>query len=146
MSKYISDYNELLKLHGAKVKCWIKDTLIEDARISVCGRCIFLCQNVYDGAPTDNKLGYKYSWYVTNSERSAILEQIELIKTAKEYADEFIEEVDKRLDDLTPGVILKATTTWDEFNKTLGDIRKKAHAIKSVSTLEKYIRKLQELA
>lgn len=146
MSKYITDYNELLKLHGAKVKCKIGDHIINDARVSVDGSRIYLCQNEVEGSRTVNMFEYKYSWFVADYSTSTILPGIELIATAKEYADEVIEEVDKRLDDLTPGVILKANHTWDEFNKTLGEIRKKAHAIKSVATLEKYIRKLQELA
>lgn len=146
MSKYITDYNELLKLHGAKVKCVIQGSTILDARLSVDGRSIYICQNIIAGTPCTNMFGYAFSWYVTDHPGAVIDENIELIETAEEYADEVIADVDKRLDDLTPGVILNATKTWDEFNKTLGDIRKKAHAIKSVATLEKYIRKLQELA
>lgn len=146
MSKYITDYNELLKLHGAKVKCVIQGYTIMDARLSVDVGSIYICQNIIHGSPCTNRFGYAFSWYVADNPSSVIDESIELIETAEEYADTVIADVDKRLDDLTPGVILKATSAWDEFNKTLGDIRKKAHAIKSVSTLEKYIRKLQELA
>lgn len=146
MSKYITDYNELLKLHGAKVKWEMNGLIIDDARVSVDVSCIYICQNKKAGHKAPELFGYKYSWLVAEAPDEPVDGKIELIATAKEYADEVIEEVDKRLDDLTPGVILKANNTWDEFNKTLGDIRKKAHAIKSVSTLEKYIRKLQELA
>ena len=50
--------------HGDRVTCEIDGIKIKDARISIDGDGTpFICQNIImDGIPTDDKLGYTYSW------------------------------------------------------------------------------------
>lgn len=49
--------------HGDRVKCTIKGTEIDDARISIDkDGTPFICQNKEDGWDAADKLGYKYSW------------------------------------------------------------------------------------
>lgn len=50
--------------HGERVTCKIIDTEITDAKISVgLAGCYYICQNVKDGFDTQDKLGYRYSWF-----------------------------------------------------------------------------------
>ena len=49
---------------GMKVKCKIKDNIIDDAKIQIVYNEIFICQNVISGMWTPNKLGYLYSWCI----------------------------------------------------------------------------------
>ena len=49
--------------HNQKVTCEIDGTKITDAKISIDkGGTPYVCQNEKDGAWTEDKLGYKYSW------------------------------------------------------------------------------------
>ena len=49
--------------HGDRVKCTIKGTEIDDARISINkDGTPFICQNKRIGCNAEDKLGYKYSW------------------------------------------------------------------------------------
>lgn len=61
--------------HGQKVTCKIHDTVIDDAKISIKGHSIYICQNLRDGADSNgmvNKLGYRYSWFVGDGSYSAL--------------------------------------------------------------------------
>ena len=51
--------------HGMKVRCELLGSVINDAKISIDpnGK-IFICQNIYRGISTENKLGYNYSWSI----------------------------------------------------------------------------------
>ena len=54
--------------HNQKVTCEIDGTKITDARVSIDeDGTSFICQNKKDGLSAENKLGYKYSWSLTDS-------------------------------------------------------------------------------
>lgn len=144
MSEYITTHEELLKLHGVKVTCKIHDSVIDDAKICVEDDRVYVCQNQRDGCSAKDKLGYDYSWQISRPEVK-YENNNEGCANIKLVADKVIEELDKRLDDLTPGVILEATKTWDNFIKVHNELYHKAEKIKSVSTLEKFTRKVKEL-
>ena len=146
MSEYITTHEELLKLHGAKVTCEINSCEIDDAKICVENDEVFVCQNKKNGWSARDKLGYKYSWTISSNDDKyetggSCCKNIRLVKTTADV----IKELDKRLDDLTPGVILEATKTWDAFTKVWNELYHKAERIKSNSTLEKFTRKIKEL-
>lgn len=48
--------------HGDHVQCKIQGAHIKDARISIQGTEIYICQNQQSGRMTANKFGYKFSW------------------------------------------------------------------------------------
>ena len=49
--------------HGDRVTCEINGTKITDARISIDeDGTPYICQDIKNGNPVDDKLGYKYSW------------------------------------------------------------------------------------
>ena len=51
--------------HRQVVTCEIKGVKIDDAKISIDDNgYIDICQNKMSGEDTDNKLGYRYSWYI----------------------------------------------------------------------------------
>lgn len=59
--------------HKTKVICTIEGARITDARISVNkGGSKYICQNIYDGANADDKLGYSFSYSIAQSENFAI--------------------------------------------------------------------------
>lgn len=54
-------------VHGMRVTCEIRGEKIRDAKICIdCVGTKYICQNIKDGFPVNDKLGYKYSW-TTNS-------------------------------------------------------------------------------
>jgi len=59
---------ESLKLEdvGKKCTCSIIGKTITDAKIQLCIRRFFICQNIIDGVGPIDKMGYKYSWHVGN--------------------------------------------------------------------------------
>jgi len=79
--------------HNQKISCVIKEKRI-DAKICIENGDIYICQNEYDGADCNNKLGYKYSMY------SGLIGDEEMIK---EYQITFPE---KTWDTLSVGDIL----------------------------------------
>ncbi len=138
----MSEYEKLLKLHGAKVTCTLskmEPVIIKDGKICVEDDKIYVCQNKKDGHIAADKLGYRYSWQIACKDYPDLdhwgCYDLKLVD----------EELDERLDDLTPGVILEATKTWDNFTKVWNELYHKAEKIKSVSTLEKFTRKVKEL-
>lgn len=146
MPEYITTHEELLKLHGAKVTCKIYDSVIDDAKICVEGDNVYVCQNVIDGCWAKDKLGYKCSWQISIDKNKYDghnwnCTDVKVVKTA----DKVIEELDERLDDLTPAVIINANIHWDAFTKVWNELYHKPEKIKSVSTLEKFTRKVKEL-
>jgi hypothetical protein len=62
----LTKYNQLT--HNMKVTCTIGGIKIDDAKLSIDRRTgkVFICQDYKDGAETKNKLGYKYSWFLTH--------------------------------------------------------------------------------
>lgn len=52
--------------HGMRVTCKIDGKEISDAKISMEGDSMYICQNVLSGSGCKDKLGYKYSWFVTS--------------------------------------------------------------------------------
>ena len=53
--------------HGDRVKCTIKGTEIDDARISINkDGTPFICQDKKDGWDAEDKLGYQYSWQLND--------------------------------------------------------------------------------
>ena len=64
MSK-LTKYSELK--HGMRVTCKIKDIQINDAKLSINkDGNVYICQNKLSRYNAENKLGYKYSWWVAN--------------------------------------------------------------------------------
>jgi len=69
----IKTHEELLKLHGKKITCYIVSNFIQDARISIekkaenRGPYVFVCQNVCSGNYTYNKLGFEFSWEISSN-------------------------------------------------------------------------------
>ena len=61
----IKTHEELLKLHGRKVTCKIYGAVIDDAKISVDGNKVYLCQGDSQGQVANDKLGYQYSWLIS---------------------------------------------------------------------------------
>jgi hypothetical protein len=61
-------YKEFLKLypyHKIPVTCTIYGTKITDAKLSKDkDGCWYICQNKIDGRSVEDKLGYKYSWFI----------------------------------------------------------------------------------
>jgi hypothetical protein len=52
--------------HGQRVTCEIQGKKVTDARISIDeDGTPYICQNEINGLNTDTKLGYKYSWRLT---------------------------------------------------------------------------------
>jgi hypothetical protein len=58
-------HEELIKLHGRKGRCKIKGDEVDDMKICVENDEVYVCQNVADGQDADDKLGYKYSWCIS---------------------------------------------------------------------------------
>jgi hypothetical protein len=51
--------------HGDRITCYIEESYIEDAKISIDKKDnMFICQDECDGSNTNDKLGYKYSWNI----------------------------------------------------------------------------------
>lgn len=52
---------------GQRVTCIIKNqgyyVHVADAKVSVEGDSVYICQNIARGTPAKNKLGYDYSWF-----------------------------------------------------------------------------------
>jgi len=64
--KEIKFYKELE--HGLPVICEIEGFLIEDAKISIDSDGeYFICQNKKNGSMAEDKLGYPYSWSISES-------------------------------------------------------------------------------
>ena len=166
MSEYITTHEELLKLHGAKVTCVLLGSQIDDAKICVNKDNVYVCQNEKNGASANNTFGYKYSWKISDQEcrygdsdwgckEIKVVKtddaKVEPVKPILKSGDELnaatiVKKLDERLDTLTPSVILEATKTWDNFTKVWNELYHKAEKIKSVSSLEKFTRKVKELA
>ena len=70
----------LREMHGVSVTCEIGLTIVTDAKISVnrFNDKVYVCQNARDGIRAENRLGYNYSWVVSNGNESAVLKSIEL--------------------------------------------------------------------
>lgn len=80
--------------HGDRVKCTIKGTEIDDARISINkDGTPFICQNKRIGCNAEDKLGYKYSWTLDEEfEDSDVtnLRSVEKSFDSPEIGDEYI--------------------------------------------------------
>ena len=65
----LTNYNQLKD--GIKVRCKIRSTQIDDARLSIdSAGNVFVCQNEYFGLPTDDQKGYKCSCLLTSNDDS----------------------------------------------------------------------------
>ena len=49
-------------LHGRKVRCFIHDTPILDAKLAYIRKNYYVCQDKWDGSICSETFGYKYSW------------------------------------------------------------------------------------
>jgi hypothetical protein len=60
----LTKYNQLT--HNMKVTCTINGIKIDDAKLSIDRRTgkVFICQDYKRGYNTENKLGYKFSWFL----------------------------------------------------------------------------------
>lgn len=80
--------------HGQKVTCKIKETQIDDAKISIdTNRTIYICHNHADagGAEADNKLGYKFSWRIFDNHQNMVSDHYRV--TGLIFLDRSIEDV-----------------------------------------------------
>jgi len=50
--------------HGQSCTCVIDETWVDDARISINGLKVFICQNVIRGVMATDQLGYEYGWMI----------------------------------------------------------------------------------
>ena len=64
MGKEITEASQLR--HGMRVTCHIEDEYIDDAKISIHGEKVWICQNVKCGDNAFDKLEYSYSWTIGN--------------------------------------------------------------------------------
>jgi len=72
MKKNIKTYEQLKHLHNKQITCTIEGNFISDAKISIETNKnndfnIFVCQNKFCGSEAKNKLGYKYSWIISEN-------------------------------------------------------------------------------
>jgi hypothetical protein len=121
-NKYITTHEELLKLHGKKVTCKIWGDFIDDARISVDDGIVYVCQNIKMGIYCNNKLGYKYSWYISfksskyedcNNECTEI-QPVNIMPTLIEWADATIKERGMEYGEFTPRDTFKLISEYIE--------------------------------
>lgn len=61
----LNTHDELKKHHGKWVTCSIKGDEIQNAKISVEGERVFICQNLHSGLKAKDKLGFEYSWIIS---------------------------------------------------------------------------------
>lgn len=111
--------------HGQKVKCEIEGVKVNDARISIDrDGDIYICQNERNGAGAEDKLGYKYSWWIKNGSNDKLkLEGITNLCSAERTLRDMVVGdviVDKE------GYIVKVLAIcgeaflrsfWDDFNR-----------------------------
>ena len=50
--------------HGESVSCCITSEKVEDAKLSIKGSNVYLCQNYIDGLNCYDRFGYKYSYVI----------------------------------------------------------------------------------
>lgn len=81
--------------HGDRVKCTIKGTEIDDARISINkDGTPFICQNKRIGCNAEDKLGYKYSWTLDEEFEDSDVTNLRPDKKSFDYpeiGDEYID-------------------------------------------------------
>jgi hypothetical protein len=83
----LTKYNQLT--HNMKVTCTINGIKIDDAKLSIDDDGeVFICQDYKDGCNTENKLGYKFSWYLANKNDNIdnwcpIVENLESVEEIK---------------------------------------------------------------
>lgn len=98
----LTTHEELLKHHGKRVTCEIEGDKIDDAKIAVEGDEVFICQNVKNGDNANNKLGYYYSWSISDKgdeykdnnrgcTNIRLVDEEEPIPTGREIPEDFIE-------------------------------------------------------
>jgi len=143
----IKTHEELIKFHGKKVRCKIKGTEIDDAKILVEDvngyDKVYICQNLKEGLETKHKLGYRYSWCVSESDHHKYEEDnqdctdIELVE--EKHFEEKHEETPCML---VPRVIIdgaiKACKEWKAFEDVHNKLREMAINMKS------FVKKLGE--
>ena len=64
--KYFKHRGQIFK-HREAVTCTIEGKPIKNAKISIEGANVFICQNIKSGAVAHNRLGYRYSWIIHRS-------------------------------------------------------------------------------
>lgn len=59
--------------HGTKISCYINGTFIDDARISITSKYVFICQNIMEGDSIglEDRFSYSYSWMVVHRDNSS---------------------------------------------------------------------------
>lgn len=81
--------------HGDRVKCTIKGTEIDDAKISIDkDGTPFICQDKKNGWEAEDKLGYKYSWALDEEFNNNYVTNLRPDKKSFDYpeiGDEYIE-------------------------------------------------------
>jgi hypothetical protein len=81
--------------HGDRVKCMIEGVEIDDARISIDkDGTPFICQNKEDGGDAEDKLGYKYSWVLSEEFEDSDVTNLRHVKKSFDYpeiGDEYID-------------------------------------------------------
>jgi len=154
----IKTHEELIKLHGKKVRCVIAGRSIDDAKISVNpdrGYMVHVCQNLEDGSDAKDKLGYQHSWYISEADSKyeddrESCENIELIEedSIDEKAKDLFSEIGKCIDSLIPAVIKtaneKAYKEWNNFLEVHNALKTKAMKLSSAE-LKKFVKKLGEI-
>ena len=84
---------------GAEISCIIDKELVNSAKIQIENDRVFICQNVINGYPCQDRLGYHYSWHITIFDRLRVLS-----------IDDFFAAANVR------NVKLKVQPEWDEEN------------------------------
>lgn len=66
--------------HGDKVTCYICETYIDDAVITIENGIPFICQNYKNGSDCNNKQGYNYSWQLEEDFNDCEVSNLKLVK------------------------------------------------------------------
>ena len=82
---------DLQKYHGKRFRAKI-DGVVCEGQISVCGRYLYLCQNLVDGMPAPDRLGFGCSWsvFVSQNDRSVEDALIDTSVLDFEFLDDYI--------------------------------------------------------
>ena len=146
----IKTHEELIKFHGKKVRCKIKGTEIDDAKILVEHvngyDKVYICQNLKEGLETKDKLGYRYSWCVSESDNYKYEEDNQYCIDIELVEEKHFEEKHKDIQCLlVPCVIvdgaIKAQNEWKAFEDVHKKLREMAMNMKS-NELKKFVKKL----
>ena len=74
--------------HGDRVKCTIKGTDIDDARISIDkDGTPYICQDKKNGWEAEDKLGYKYSWTLDEEFEDSDVTNLRYAKKSFDYPE-----------------------------------------------------------